>query len=667
MRSPADMEVIQIEITNACPHSCSNCTRFCGHHQKPFFMEWNTFLNAIESLKRYSGIIGMMGGEPLLHPDFEKMTRYLNSCHGMLNNLKATRRPVKDFLTYTRAKHNANRVLNKCKGPGLWTSMPRHYYRYYELIQDSFIFQCLNDHHHPSFHQPLLVSRKDLEIPDKKWLQLRDACWIQNNWSASISPKGAFFCEVAAALDMLFDGPGGWPIEPGWWKRQPSDFRDQLHWCELCGAALDTKRRDANEQVDDASPTLIDYLRSIDSPKLKQGRVMTYPLDGQENTHAVPTFQTNQYIDDYSHRLGTTNRNLLPKTITAIIFADSLEPVDRIEDSTVKSLSIFDEVVLMIDTNFIDLAKFPSELVNNERIRVIQLSETGWGESLHSIMRSSSNPDWFLVFSSLQMIPEELPYMLKHTFINPGVLYTFSLSEDDKPSIELTSTYEPKKAFLLFNYMANSLRQAGSESIHRCKDLHTFMNLWPDDKRINLSTLPDELPVTDEHEWMQVVDRDFLEDDEFCHQFAATMAERVSPKTNILVIQSASYFLTRALIQVLIRLDFTVYLLTHKRFESYFRDILPSDRIVEFSNCDQIRFEALVELCDKTKNKIAFAGAVVPYSSPRGIIEPEDGYQDIEKVAVAMAGRILCGVNLKRQFVDGHANHHTIHENRWGY
>jgi hypothetical protein len=179
MRSPADMEVIQIEITNACPHSCSNCTRFCGHHQKPFFMEWNTFLNAIESLKRYSGIIGMMGGEPLLHPDFEKMTRYLNSCHGMLNNLKATRRPVKDFLTYTRAKHNANRVLNKCKGPGLWTSMPRHYYRYYELIQDSFIFQCLNDHHHPSFHQPLLVSRKDLEIPDKKWLQLRDACWIQ--------------------------------------------------------------------------------------------------------------------------------------------------------------------------------------------------------------------------------------------------------------------------------------------------------------------------------------------------------------------------------------------------------------------------------------------------------------------------------------------------------
>jgi hypothetical protein len=64
---------------------------------------------------------------------------------------------------------------------------------------------------------------------------------------------------------------------------------------------------------------------------------------------------------------------------------------------------------------------------------------------------------------------------------------------------------------------------------------------------------------------------------------------------------------------------------------------------------------------------IAFAGAVVPYSSPRQIIEPEDGYQDIEKVAVAMAGRILCGVNLKRQFVDGHTNHHAIHENRWGY
>ena len=34
-------------------------------------------------------------------------------------------------------------------------------------------------------------------------------------WSASITPKGAFR-EVAASLDYLLDGPGGYPIEKGW-------------------------------------------------------------------------------------------------------------------------------------------------------------------------------------------------------------------------------------------------------------------------------------------------------------------------------------------------------------------------------------------------------------------------------------------------------------------
>ena len=34
MISPADMKIIQIEVTNSCIHHCSNCTRFCGLHEK---------------------------------------------------------------------------------------------------------------------------------------------------------------------------------------------------------------------------------------------------------------------------------------------------------------------------------------------------------------------------------------------------------------------------------------------------------------------------------------------------------------------------------------------------------------------------------------------------------------------------------------------------------
>lgn len=62
MRSPADMETIQIELTNACVHSCSNYTRLCGDHKNTFFMNWETFERAVDSLRGFEEIIGMMGG-----------------------------------------------------------------------------------------------------------------------------------------------------------------------------------------------------------------------------------------------------------------------------------------------------------------------------------------------------------------------------------------------------------------------------------------------------------------------------------------------------------------------------------------------------------------------------------------------------------------------------
>ena len=79
MKSPQDMRIIQIDITNACIHNCSNCTRFCGHHKKPFFMEVDTFKKAVDSMEGYVGTVSMMGGEPTIHPHFEEMLTYLGA------------------------------------------------------------------------------------------------------------------------------------------------------------------------------------------------------------------------------------------------------------------------------------------------------------------------------------------------------------------------------------------------------------------------------------------------------------------------------------------------------------------------------------------------------------------------------------------------------------
>ncbi|MEI6223052.1 MAG: radical SAM protein, partial [bacterium] len=64
---------IQIEVTNACTHLCANCTRCVGHHKKPFMMSLDVVERAIQSLEGYPGTVGIMGGEPTLHPQFEEI------------------------------------------------------------------------------------------------------------------------------------------------------------------------------------------------------------------------------------------------------------------------------------------------------------------------------------------------------------------------------------------------------------------------------------------------------------------------------------------------------------------------------------------------------------------------------------------------------------------
>ena len=98
MRSPKDMQIIQIDITNACPNTCSNCTRFCGHHKKPFFMDFDTFKQAVDSLQDFPGMVGIIGGEPTLHPEFEKFADYLRDSRiGANKRYKIFRKPEKSL------------------------------------------------------------------------------------------------------------------------------------------------------------------------------------------------------------------------------------------------------------------------------------------------------------------------------------------------------------------------------------------------------------------------------------------------------------------------------------------------------------------------------------------------------------------------------------------
>ena len=320
MRSPADMEVIQIEITNACIHNCANCTRFCGLHRKPFFMDPDTFKRAVDSFAGYRGVVGIMGGEPTLHPHFAEFMEYYRSRIPEPRPRTICKLPLADFRDWV-----SRTIYQRGRHRGLWSSLGRGYYKHYELIQDVFPYQVLNDHRHVDQHQALLIPRKELGIPDDRFFALRDRCWIQNLWSASITPKGAFFCEIAASLDMLFDGPGGWPIEPGWWRRKPEDFGDQLHWCELCSAALNVPSAPAASHCEIMSPGIFEKLRERDPWKIRTGHYRIFRREDYVPDAAEHDYRRVWFLPDgdEANRTDSTTPSLFPRQLDVCVRGDA--------------------------------------------------------------------------------------------------------------------------------------------------------------------------------------------------------------------------------------------------------------------------------------------------------------------------------------------------------
>ncbi len=265
MIPPREQWCIQIEVTNVCPKQCSNCTRLLRHTNNSFIMDTRTVSKCIEAAKDFPTksptsksapykLIGIMGGEPLCHPAFQAVVSRL-----------------------------ANVIPKEHRG--LWTGLVWQATRHASTIKEVFDLQFVHNNLHttPCHHSPILVAVQDVIADPTERQQVIDHCWLQQRWASSFSPKGYFFCEVAAAFDWVFDGPGGLPIEPGCWDRPLEDFRSQINeWCPRCGIPLQLKGRLDSEGVDDISQSNLEALQH--SPRVQQGKYMLYVPGNQTTT-----------------------------------------------------------------------------------------------------------------------------------------------------------------------------------------------------------------------------------------------------------------------------------------------------------------------------------------------------------------------------------------------
>lgn len=275
MRPILDMETAQIEITNACHNTCSNCTRLCGHHAKPYFMPLNEVKKAIDSMQRFPKMTGIMGGEPLLHPNFMEICKYMQ------------KRIPKE----------------RC---GLWTCLPPGKEHFREVIVETFGNIFINDHTRDDIlHAPILVASEEIPLPEREKDYLIDKCWVQNTWSACINPKGAWFCEVAGALAMLLDvNDLAWPVESDWWTRSPQHYIEQMQMCKLCGAAMPLLKRYSIEGRDDISPKMLERIKET-SHKVKQGKYVVYDTTQMyDDQRPTATYKDQPYRDAIAFKYG---------------------------------------------------------------------------------------------------------------------------------------------------------------------------------------------------------------------------------------------------------------------------------------------------------------------------------------------------------------------------
>lgn len=480
MKSPKDMRIIQIDVTNACIHRCSNCTRFCGHHKKPFFMDFETFKRAVDSLDGYVGTIGIMGGEPTLNPEFLKMAEYL-----------ATKRPAKHTEDMLRPQEHFMDAIHELEmehtfphpcpggvrqtvnGPGLWSAIGENYKKYYETIQDTIQYQALNDHSNAMYHQPVLVSRKALEIPDDEWIKLRNECWVQNLWSATVTPKGAFFCEIAGALDMLFDGPGGWKIEPGWWKKTPEEFGEQMHWCELCGLAYDTFMRDANEEIYDVSPDIYEKLKEIGSPLVDTAHINVLDIKKgkipEENKAASKRFSSSMpYTESYSARFNEDKTNLTYKEFIGIVVCIENAAVG----SAVKNLQQFSEAYVYGEESIISQVR--KLYSGSGKVRYYDMKENTLGYVIYQALKKNDYNRYAMVLAGSVEITNVLKRMEK-LVLNPG---TFLYSKIEKEREDQYFRGKPGSEVALFNGIAHSIKEAGWDTILQIHSLRELTELW---------------------------------------------------------------------------------------------------------------------------------------------------------------------------------------------
>lgn len=252
MKAPGDYRpgiwrgrVLQVKVINSCDLDCQNCSVAVGIAKKlkrQFRMTPDQFREALRSLRGFPGVIGMFGGNPCIHPEFEELCRIFRE--------EVPNQDQRGLWSNRLFGHGA--VCRETFGPYCNLNVHGSREAWDEIRRDwpeaRPIPAGLSE---PSTHGPIFGSMRDLDITDNQMWELIGKCYVNQTWSAEITVVDGqllgYFCEIAATMaELENDSSEGTAIVPGWWSYGMPAFADQVRkYCTRCLIPMNPKKVDA--------------------------------------------------------------------------------------------------------------------------------------------------------------------------------------------------------------------------------------------------------------------------------------------------------------------------------------------------------------------------------------------------------------------------------------
>lgn len=251
-------------------------------------MSVDQFRTACESLSTYFGVIGVFGGNPTAHKDFDKI------CEVMRGTIPFAQRGLWSNALLGKGGHA--RITFNPKVCNLNTHMDVDAAN--EFAKDwpeskPYIKGTEQD----SIHSSPWVSMKDLGVSEDERWNLISKCDINRYWSSLVGVyRGelrVWFCEIAAHQAMLNENNPDWPGDTGlpctfeWWKRPMSDFAHQVEThCHNCGIPM---RRKGLPALSDGPEQFSEVHRHIARPKVRDRVVEFVSVEALSRTDRPAT------------------------------------------------------------------------------------------------------------------------------------------------------------------------------------------------------------------------------------------------------------------------------------------------------------------------------------------------------------------------------------------